>query len=124
MKDKRNFVRIKVDVPALLYENRGNRELSCRVSNVSEQGICFEVPRNEKGAAELSIGESVLFQFIDTLLPGKDKDMCVLCNSSQIRHIDVNDKHYVVGCYIHDGRFGEYARMKQISTMYPEMVGA
>ena len=118
LKDNRYYQRTLVSVPAILHEKASNREISCMVRDISENGICFEVPVRERNVDSLSEGGSLHFQFIDTYQYGKEVETDVLSNDGRIRYMRLYDDVLRVGCYVTGDDFKKYAVRREVVRGY------
>ncbi len=114
MLDKRAYPRIDLSVPAILHDSRQNREISCKVKNISETGVCFEIPLEEKYIENVKNNEYIHFQFIDTYMYGKIEETNILSSDCLIRYVKVEDNCMTIGGYVTGKDFQEYASKKEI----------
>ena len=114
LKDNRYYVRTAVSVPAILHENRHHKEISCMVKDVSEKGICFEIPADDSYSESLCAGESIHFQFIDTYQYGKEAETDVLSNDCTIRYVKMLGNLIRIGCYVSGEDFSRYAVRREV----------
>ncbi len=64
MNERREFYRLNTDISANLYI--GNKEISCRICDISERGICFEVGLEATAILDnLKKGELIECQFFE-----------------------------------------------------------
>ncbi|MCR4618448.1 MAG: PilZ domain-containing protein [Lachnospiraceae bacterium] len=117
MQDKRTYPRIDVLIPALITEGRKHREIPCTIKNISETGICFEMPMEEKYLESVQKGDAVHFQFIDTYQYGRNIQTDVLSNDCTIRHIRVNGNCITVGGYVTEEDYRKYAVRREIMSL-------
>ena len=114
MLDKRAYSRIDLSVPAILHDSRQNREISCQVKNISETGVCFQIPLNERYIENIKNNEYIHFQFIDTYMYGKSEETDVLSTDCLIRYVKVDENSMTIGGYVTEKGFQEYASKREI----------
>ena len=114
LKDNRYYTRTAVSVPAILHESRHHREISCMVRDVSEKGICFEIPAEDANRESLCEGGVIHFQFIDTYQYGKEAETDVLSNDGNIRYVKMLGNLIRIGCYVSGEDFSRYAVRREV----------
>ena len=116
--DKRSYPRISVSVPAILHESRHNHEINCKVKNISEYGVAFEIPLDERFREDLGKGEPVHFQFIDTYKYGRSSETELLSANCIIRYIRVGEEFMTIGAYVAEDEFRQYALRREVMCTY------
>ena len=119
MVNNRSYTRMETDIFANLYESTENREIPCKVCNISECGICFELPKDAKYVDRLHKGDGLAFNFVDSFKMGDKTEMNVLSEKSVIRHItEKKDGSTLIGCYLNKENFRRYFLHKQLNALY------
>ena len=114
LEENRSYSRTEVSVPAILHDSIQNGEINCMVRDVSEKGICFEVPTDEEFVDNLRTGDSVHFQFIDTFQYGKESETDILSSDCTIRYRKIIGNIIRIGCYVCEKEFMQYAIRKEV----------
>ena len=94
------------------------------VRDVSEKGICFELPADDTNAEALAEGRSVHFQFIDTYLYGKEAETDVLSNDCTIRYVKTLGNLIRIGCYVSGEEFSKYAVRREVVSGFKKVATA
>ncbi len=123
MTNKRLYTRLDTDIYANLYEAIENKEILCRVKNISEFGICFETPTDAPFIERLQKGDDIRFQFVDSFRLDDKIKTEILSVKSRIKHITRKKDSYLIGCYVNRENFRDYFRHKQLHSMYYNKVG-
>lgn len=116
--EKREFPRTEIDVPALITDGKNHKEINCMVKNISENGICLEVPIDEYKNDLIKVGEGVHVQYIDTYQYGRNIETEVLSTECTVRHIKEIGKKIIMGAYITEDDFRSYAIRREIMSEF------
>ena len=90
MVNQRSYTRLETDIFANMYESTENKEIPCKVRNISEYGICFEAPKDAPCINLLHKGDGLAFQFVDSFRINDKVETDVLSEKSVIRHVTEN----------------------------------
>ena len=119
MVNNRSYTRLETDIFANLYESTENKEIPCKVCNISECGICFELPKDTPYTNRLRKGDGLAFSFVDSFSIGDETETDVLSEKSIIRHItEKKDGSTLIGCYLNKENFRRYFIRKQLHSLY------
>ena len=119
MVNQRSYTRLETDIFANMYESTENKEIPCKVRNISEYGICFEAPKDAPCINLLHKGDGLAFQFVDSFRINDKVETDVLSEKSVIRHVTENkDGSTLIGCYLNKERFRQYFRRRQLHSLY------
>ncbi len=115
MPDKRNFNRICVDLPSMLFDEQG-KEIECRVYNVCQHGICLRTSYDNFDKANINPGTQVKVQFVDSYDYCRVRYSDILTQKATVRHITEKNGEIFIGCYLSDPEFESYATRKEVSA--------
>ncbi len=119
MVNNRSYTRLETDISANLYESTENKEMPCKVCNISECGICFELPKDAPFLNRLRKGDGLAFSFVDSFRIGDKTETDVLSEKSIIKHItEKKDGSTRIGCYLNKDNFRKYFLHKQLHSLY------
>lgn len=119
MINQRSYTRLETDIFANMYEISENKEIPCKVINISECGICFETPKDASYINRLREGDSLAFSFIDSFRIDDKMETDILSEKSIIRHItEKKDGRTHIGCYLNRERFRKYFLRRQLHSLF------
>ena len=110
MKDRRNFSRLKVNMPVSIFLP-DSTEVSGFANDISEQGINITLTRTDK---ELREGDIIILQFVDRLnyeVLGKSE---VIVVTAHVLRTDIDGENIRLGCIIQDEKYEQYVTRKKI----------
>lgn len=117
MRDRRFYGRLKTDINALVYIGEGHREKNCRVVDICEAGICFELPAKDmaKDIDTIHEGDRMDFQFADFYMLMNMKKSAVMTGRCVVKHIEPLPGKVMIGCYIRNNEFQRYAENRKFA---------
>ncbi len=116
--DRRDYTRLVLNVNAVLFKQ--GEELSCVITNISEQGIGIQTKASKSGV--LKVNDAVQIVFIDTFNFGtKPMSTTNICKA-KIMHIEKLGSLLKVGCFIHDPAYIDYVRKRKFSDYYTKVI--
>ena len=115
-KDKRLYGRENVELSALVFTDRDHQEVVCSVKNISEHGICFELPVTEENKSRFRKGDTIEFQFVDSFMFGSQLETDMILDKCIVRHITEKEGQLVIGCYLDDKKYEHYVVHKELSV--------
>ena len=119
MVNQRSYTRLETDIFANMYESTENKEIPCKVKNISEYGICFETPKGTPNIKNLHKADGLAFSFVDTFRLDDRMETDVLSEKSVIRHItEKKDGRTLIGCYLNKESFRQYFLHRQLHSLY------
>ncbi len=119
MVNQRSYTRLETDIFANMYESTENKEIPCKVKNISECGICFETPKDAPYINRLREGDGLAFSFVDSFRMDDKIETDVLSEKSVIRHItEKKDGRTLIGCYLNRESFRQYFLHRQLHSLY------
>ncbi|MCR4591233.1 MAG: PilZ domain-containing protein [Lachnospiraceae bacterium] len=119
MVNQRSYTRLETDFFANLYESTENKEIPCKVRNISECGICFEIPKDAPYKNRLHKGDGLSFHFVDSFKMNDEMETDVMSEKSIIRHVtEKKDGSTLIGCYLNKEKFRQYFLRRQLHDLY------
>ncbi len=112
-RDRRCYGRFYVNIGAVLFGIQDIAEIRCKIKNISEQGIGFEVPASYEEF--LSVGDDITFQFYDAFMYGNEEESAVICEKGRVKHIDRSGNSLFIGCYLNSEDYRRYVLHKEMS---------
>ena len=102
-------------MPALLYVGDTYTEVVCKVRDISERGIAFEITLSEAEKGSFRVGDSIEFQFMDTFRFGSEVETDLISKHCLIRHVTEAGSSLIIGCYLADKEFAQYVMHKEVA---------
>lgn len=109
MKDRRNYSRLKVNMPVSIFLP-DSTEVSGFTNDISEQGINITLTRTDKALRE---GDIIILQFVDRLnyeVLGKSE---VIVVTAHVLRTDIDGENIRLGCMIQDEKYEQYVTRKK-----------
>ena len=116
-KDKRSYKRIEIRKPAVVYSEDGY-EAECNIKDISECGLAFEMPLNETNKKEFIVGDSIIIQFVDSFMFGREIEKALIHKKCLVCHITESEQSLTIGCYLEDHEFAHYVMHREVSEIY------
>lgn len=119
MKDRRNYSRMKVNIPITLYGNE-SREIRGVIIDLSEDSLGISISKNDCEYIEQN--NLMKAQFYDKFKIGNTKaDEVVTINIIVVR-IKFMGNTANLGCIVRDRNFGEYAVKRKFADYYNKIM--
>lgn len=114
MKDRRNYSRLKVNIPISVFLTDGT-EVNGYINDISEKGINISL---SKGNTLFVIRErdNITLQFVDRLgyeIPDKNE---VIVISAHVLRIDMDGNNVRLGCMVQDNAYEQYVTRKKVDN--------
>ena len=132
-KDRRDYPRQKVDIDAILYVGTQNNnpsldpmedltlEISCRVVDISETGICFCIAVEDLQTIKLTSVKDLPFQFIDSYLLDNNKEEAIVSGFARVVYTTQKGSDFFVGCYVSSVQYSKYVTHRKFVEFYKEI---
>lgn len=114
-KDKRSYRRLSCNIEALIFINN-QKEISCKIIDISECGMCISVTKSEYLDTIDIASCDIKVQFLDRFFIGAQEISSIVMEKVNIRHIEDSDDSLHIGVYINSQEFRSYMIKREAAS--------